>query len=65
VIGLVHGAISLAMARHPKADRNSVTNWDGEIGFATRHFAAEFPEIVPVSHEYYRIIDRITRGEKP
>lgn len=63
MIGLAHAAMSLAERRKIKCGN-----------LAENHFGNKAPIdrrgrydlwLYPVSEEYYRIIDRITHGEKP
>jgi len=61
-------AARLAQSRYPHRARDIVCVVDGRerFGFASREYCALAPHFAaPVSREYYRILDCVSRREKP
>jgi hypothetical protein len=62
--GLAEMAARLAESRRAwEIDKHPIHNVYGHISVVSRDQIDEF--LTPASCEYYRIIDRIARGEKP
>ncbi len=60
-VALLRMAGELATARKGEG----AISGDGAFAPASRPFSEAEPEAVPASLEYYRIIDRISAGERP
>lgn len=66
MIGLLMMAAKLAERRaRCRGHHAMILLPNGEIGVATRSWAQDHPGQVPASVEYYKIIDRISRGDHP
>jgi hypothetical protein len=66
MLGLAEMAARLAESRcdiEPGCDPHPIHNTFGQMRVVERAKVDEF--LTPASCEYYRIIDRISRGEKP
>jgi len=62
MLGLLKMAKDLAERR----TSGSMFHWDAGDSPLERRYVMEYPECVyPCTREYYRILDSISRGEKP
>lgn len=67
MLGLAMMAAELAEKRKNRGRRfpAGIHRRDGTLSIASREYARKAASSVPCSAEYYRICDRVTRGERP